>query len=95
MTQAEFDSQHNIILITPSEMPNDEDFELWAKFYLMGEEITLGDFTPGADRHQLRFSYELQTFNIHYEHYSESVWITAEGSDAEHLLAALTYYLIL
>jgi hypothetical protein len=41
----------------------------------------------------VRFSYSQQTFNLNYEHYSQSIWINGEGPEAEHLLAALAYYL--
>lgn len=94
MTQVEFDNHHKIIVILPTEMPNDEDFELWASLYLHASEITLGEFSAGADRHQMRFTYQQHNFNLHFEHYSQSVWVTAEGVAAEHLLAALTYYFI-
>ena len=94
MTQVEFDNQHNIIVILPTEMPHDEDFELWANLYLHDDKITLGEFSAGADRHQMRFTYQLHNFNLHFEHYSQSIWITAEGADAAHLLAALAYHFI-
>jgi len=94
MTQVEYDHQHNIIIILPSEMPNDEDFELWSTLYLHSNDITLGEFSKGADRHQMRFSYQQHNFNLHFEHYSQSVWVSAEGIEAEHLLAALAYYFI-
>jgi len=93
MTQIEYDHAHKYILITPVEPPNDEDFELWSTLFLHSDDITLNEYSSGADRHQIRFSYDQQTFNLNYEHYSQSIWINAEGIDAEHLLAALAYYL--
>jgi hypothetical protein len=56
MTQLQLDNQHNAIIIIPSEMPNDDDFELWAQLFLHGPEIVIGEFAAGADRHQCRFT---------------------------------------
>ncbi|KPH56862.1 hypothetical protein AMS58_19525 [Pseudoalteromonas porphyrae] len=94
MTQYQFDNRHNVIIITPSEMPNDDDFELWAHLFLHSSEIKIGEFEAGADRHQMRFNYEQQGFNLNFEHYSNSVWINGEGQEANHLLAALTHYFL-
>jgi hypothetical protein len=80
-------------MITPVEPPHDEDFELWGTLFLHSDDITISEYFAGADRHQLRFTYQQQTFSLNFEHYSESTWINGEGIDAEYLLAALTYYL--
>ncbi|MEH6732058.1 MAG: DUF3630 family protein [Pseudoalteromonas distincta] len=93
MTQIEYDHTHKCILINPIELPNDEDFELWSTLFLHSDEVTLNEYSAGADRHQVRFTYNHQTFNLNYEHYSQSIWINAEGHEAEHLLAALAFYL--
>jgi hypothetical protein len=93
MTQIEYDHAHKYILITPVEPPHDEDFELWSTLFLHSDDVTLNEYSAGADRHQVRFTYNQQTFNLNYEHYSQSIWINGEGADAEHLLAALAYYL--
>ena len=34
MTELTYDAEHEIILITSSELPHDEDFELWATLFL-------------------------------------------------------------
>lgn len=94
MTDFQLDNQHNAIIVTPSHMPNDDDFELWAHLFLHMPELKIAEFEAGADRHQLRFSYMQQNFNLNFEHYSNSVWINGEGAEAEHLLAALTHYFI-
>lgn len=93
MTTIQYDHAHHCIVILPSEPPHDEDFELWSTLFLHADEITIGDFALGADRHQLRFTYQLETFNLNFEHYSESIWISGEGHEANHLLAALAFYL--
>jgi hypothetical protein len=94
MTQLQLDNQHNAIIIIPSEMPNDDDFELWAQLFLHGPELVIGEFAAGADRHQCRFTYAQQSFNLNFEHYSNSIWINGEGIEAEHLLAALAHYFL-
>jgi hypothetical protein len=63
------------------------------RFFLHSDEISISEFAAGADRHQLRFNYANHTFNLNFEHYSQSVWINGEGQDADNLLAALTFYL--
>ncbi|CAM2934707.1 DUF3630 family protein [Pseudoalteromonas distincta] len=93
MTQIEYDHAHKYILITPVEPPHDEDFELWSTLFLHSDDVTLNEYSAGADRHQVRFTYNQQTFNLNYEHYSQSIWINGEGVEAEHLLAALAFYL--
>ncbi|TMO71979.1 DUF3630 domain-containing protein [Pseudoalteromonas sp. S3785] len=93
MTKIEYNHAHKCIVISPVEAPHDEDFELWSTLFLHADEITIIDYAQGADRHQLRFSYQQQTFNLNFEHYSESIWINGEGREAEHLLAALAFYL--
>jgi hypothetical protein len=93
MTQIEYDHAHKFILITPVEPPHDEDFELWSTLFLRSNDITINEYSAGADRHQVRFTYNHHTFNLNYEHYSQSVWINGEGAEAEHLLAALAFYL--
>jgi len=72
---------------------HEEDFGLWIRLFLHHYERTINEYSAGADRHQLRFTYQQQTFNLNFEHYSQSIWINGEGHDAEHLLAALTFYL--
>lgn len=93
MTIIEYHHTHQCIIITPVEPPHDEDFELWSRLFLHHDEITINEYSAGADRHQLRFTYQQQTFNLNFEHYSQSIWINGEGHDAEYLLAALTFYL--
>ncbi|GEB70694.1 hypothetical protein PC2016_2697 [Pseudoalteromonas carrageenovora] len=93
MTQIEYDHAHKCIVVSPVEPPHDEDFELWSTLFLHSDEITINEYSGGADRHQLRFSYQQHTFNLNFEHYSESIWINGEGLEAEHLLAALAFYL--
>lgn len=94
MTEFQLDTRHNAIIISPSEMPNDDDFELWAHLFLHAPEITISEFASGADRHQCRFSYAQQNFNLNFEHYSNSIWINGEGVAAEQLLAVLVHYFL-
>ncbi|MBQ4832823.1 DUF3630 family protein [Pseudoalteromonas sp. MMG010] len=93
MTELNYDHTHLCITINTEQPPHDEDFELWANLFLHNDEITINDFSKGADRHQLNFSYQQNNFTLNFEHYSESIWIDAQGIEAEHLLAALTFYL--
>ncbi|MFP3425313.1 DUF3630 family protein [Pseudoalteromonas sp. SIMBA_162] len=93
MSKIDYDHTHQCIIITPTEPPHDEDFELWSTLFLHSDDIAISEYSAGADRHQVRFFYSQQTFNLNYEHYSQSIWINGEGPEAEHLLAALAYYL--
>ncbi len=93
MTELSYDAEHKIIVVTPSELPHDEDFALWATLFLHASAITTTDFDTGADRHQLRFHFTNHSFNLNFEHYSESIWITAEGIDASEALPQLHQYL--
>ena len=36
-------------------------------FFFTADEITIIDYAGGADRHQLRFSYQQQTFNLNFD----------------------------
>ncbi|TMO67299.1 DUF3630 family protein, partial [Pseudoalteromonas aurantia] len=62
MTQIEYDHAHKCIIVNPTEPPHDEDFELWSTLFLHSDEITINEYSGGADRHQLRFSYQQHTF---------------------------------
>ena len=93
MTQIEYNHIHKCIVVTPVEPPHDDDFELWSTLFLHSDDVTINEYSGGADRHQVRFTYNQQSFNLNYEHYSQSIWINGEGVDADHLLAALAYYL--
>ncbi|GKW54015.1 DUF3630 family protein [Pseudoalteromonas sp. D15MCD-2] len=94
MTELTYDAEHEIILVTSSELPHDEDFELWATLFLHAPAITTADFDAGADRHQLRFHFTDHSFNLNFEHYSESIWINAEGIEASAALPQLHQYLV-
>lgn len=93
MTELEYDHTHQCIIVKPTELPHDEDFELWGTLFLHSDKISINEYAAGANRHQLRFNYANHTFNLNFEHYSQSVWINGEGQDADNLLAALTFYL--
>ena len=94
MTQIEYNHAHKCIVISPVEAPHDEDFELWATLFLHAPAITTADFDAGADRHQLRFHFTDHSFNLNFEHYSESIWINAEGIEASAALPQLHQYLV-
>ncbi|WP_372760990.1 DUF3630 family protein [Pseudoalteromonas sp.] len=93
MSLIEYQHTHRCIIITAQHPPHDEDFELWSQVFLHSDEISISEYHAGADRHQLRFSYQQQMFNLNFEHYSQSIWINGEGHAAEHLLAALAFHL--
>lgn len=77
MTQKQLLNDH--ILITPSELPNDEEFELWATIYLHNDAISDLVFEQGADRHLMRFKFKQTHFNLNFEHYSQSIWINCDS----------------
>ncbi|OHU89036.1 MULTISPECIES: DUF3630 family protein [Pseudoalteromonas] len=90
MSQVEFDPEYQILIITPTCLPEADEFELWSSIFLHHpQHIQIIEFAQGADRHQLRFSYAQQSFNLNFEHYSESIWIAPEGQDAAPFLPKL------
>ena len=95
MTELTFDAEHAVIIVQASEPPHDEDFELWATLFLHTPAIKIADFDAGADRHQLRFHFTDHSFNLNFEHYSESIWINAEGIEASAVLPQLYQYLVM
>ena len=94
MTQIQFDIENQILLILNALPPNDDDFELWASIFLHHDAFSKCEFEQGADIHLMRFIFKSLRFNINFEHYSESIWITADGIEAEDLLPELYQYLI-
>ncbi|MBD57409.1 DUF3630 family protein [uncultured Pseudoalteromonas sp.] len=94
MTELTFDAEHAVIIVQASEPPHDEDFELWATLFLHTPAIKIADFDAGADRYQLRFHFTDHSFNLNFEHYSESIWINAEGVEATEILRELYQYLV-
>ncbi len=77
------------IVLTVDIFPEADEFVFWAELFLLNEIFTIVEKQSGADRHQIRFRYKNQSFNLNYEHYSDSLWIAAEGLDAEQILPQL------
>ncbi|SFC43267.1 DUF3630 family protein [Pseudoalteromonas denitrificans] len=93
MTKIEFDTDHQILLILSELPPLDDEFELWASIFLHHDLFSKHEFELGADRHLMRFIFKDQRFNLNFEHYSESIWVTADGIEAQALLPELYQYL--
>ena len=89
MTSVTLDSQYEVIIVSSEQLPNDEDFELWAQIFLHHQHINMIEFSAGADRHQWRFQFQNSFLNLNFEHYSNSVWIAPDGLDALELLPSL------
>ena len=77
------------ILITPVELPHDDEFELWATIFLHNDLISALEFEQGADRHLMRFKFNDHSFNLNYEHYSQSIWINSDSTQDLELLPLL------
>lgn len=77
------------LLVFPTMMPNDEEFELWARIFLHHNEISQLTFEQGADRHLMRFQFNRMQFGLNFEHYSDSVWISPEEHQASAHLSSL------
>lgn len=88
-------AEQNSLLIIPSEFPDSDDFELWASIFLHHASICNLQFELGADRHMMRFQYKNCAFNLNFEHYSESLWIAAEGLESASLIDDLALVLSL
>jgi hypothetical protein len=89
MTTLHFDEQHAIIWVKPDLFPYQEEFELWATVFLHHDALTWLEMHTGADRCQVRFRFQDESFNLNYDYYSDSIWITPEGIEAEALLLQL------
>ncbi|MCF2856939.1 DUF3630 family protein [Pseudoalteromonas sp. SMS1] len=89
MTAITYLEDTNVLVITPTLLPHSDDFKLWGEVFLAIESVKTIEFNQGADRHQWRFEFKRQTYNLNYEHYSESIWISPEGIDATALIAHL------
>ncbi|KZN35172.1 DUF3630 family protein [Pseudoalteromonas luteoviolacea] len=89
MTTISHIEDQNILLVTPSLLPESDDFQLWGEVFLAMQDINTIEFNQGADRHQWRFEFHSQAFELNYEYYSESIWISPEGIDATALLPDL------
>lgn len=87
MTTKSLFSDH--ILITPTELPDDEEFELWATIYLHNDAIFSLEFEQGADLHLMRFKFKNTSFNLNFEHYSQSIWINCDSQQDLDLLPEL------
>ena len=87
MTKKQLFEDH--ILITPPELPHDDEFELWASIYLHNAAISNCEFEQGADRHLMRFKFENTSFNLNFEHYSQSIWINTDSTQDLVFLEAL------
>ncbi|WP_105253822.1 DUF3630 family protein [Pseudoalteromonas sp. T1lg75] len=93
MTTLSLDRDHQVIIINPDVMPEADEFDFWGRIFLHQDEISLGEFSQGADRHMLRFHYCNCPFELHFEHYGDNLWIAASGAESELLLEKLTHYL--
>ncbi|MBQ4849326.1 DUF3630 family protein [Pseudoalteromonas sp. MMG012] len=94
MTQITFDAAYNVLLIHVPEIPEADEYLFWAKLFLHQEALTIIEELEGADRHQTRFSYGSSTFNMNFEHYTDSIWIAPEGTESEEQLVNLSKYLL-
>ena len=77
------------ILITPDAIPSDDEFALWARIYLHSDTISSLEFEQGADRHTMRFKFKKASFNLNYEHYSQSIWVNTDALNDRALLPIL------
>lgn len=94
MTTLLFDPQHLIIEITPSAFPDADEFSLWASIFLHHRAILLKEFEQGADRHLQRFVFEHQPYELHFEHYSQAIWISPTGQEAAEKMPLLHHNLL-
>ena len=94
MTQITFNTEFNFLQIAPDFFPEADDFAFWGQIFLNHEAISILETSDGADRHQIRFCWHGQHFNLNFEHYSESLWVSPEGVEAELLLEQLQLFLL-
>ncbi|CCQ11236.1 putative orphan protein [Pseudoalteromonas luteoviolacea B = ATCC 29581] len=90
MTTIDHNESLDVILVTPSLFPEQEDVELWATVFLHHAQIKWIELHVGADRYQVRFKYQNEGFALNYDYYSQSIWITPEGLKSSQLLANLS-----
>ena len=93
MTTLSLDREHHVIIITPDVIPEADEFEFWGRIFLHHEHLSMGEFEQGADRHLLHFHFQQSPYELHFEHYSDSLWICPRGVEAQQRLEKLTHYL--
>lgn len=89
MTKITLNAEFNFLQIIPGCFPDADEFTFWGEIFLSQETISILETSEGADRHQIRFCWKSFNFNLNFEHYSESLWINAEGIEAETQLEQL------
>ncbi len=69
--------EEHILKITPE--PDWDDFKDFVAQFMseQGAEIKASDY--GMDRHQIDYELDGKRFLMHYEHYTQSVWIEPLG----------------
>ena len=65
-------------LLTVTPFPDWQEFEQFCCEFITQEGATLISKDSGMDRHQVRFSIGRQSFLMHFEHYTESIWVELE-----------------
>ncbi|ALO43374.1 DUF3630 family protein [Pseudoalteromonas phenolica] len=94
MTQITFNTEFKFLQIAPDFFPEADEFSFWGQIFLNHNTISILETSEGADRHQIRFCWQGQNFNLNFEHYSDSLWISSEGIEAELLLEPLQLFLL-
>lgn len=81
MTQFKYSREKtdNGWLLTVTPFPDWQEFEQFSEAFLAQEGAHFVAKDSGMDRHQVRFTIGRQSFLMHFEHYTESIWVELEN----------------
>jgi len=83
------------IMISCNENWSQEEIGILIKYFLMQfDQFEEVERLQGADREQVRLLWQNFHFNLQFECYSESIWITSEDELADRELMNLYHYLL-
>lgn len=69
------ETQEKVQHVSVSPIPDWDDFKEFAQEFIEAEGAEIKATDYGMDRHQIDYEKEGKRFHLHYEHYSQSVWI--------------------
>jgi len=83
----------NIILTCNKVWSQDDLSILFERFLNQFDQFSLLERVQGADREEFRLVWQEQHVSLHFECYSESIWLTAEDGVAENVMTLLFKYM--
>ena len=82
MTELEYDHTHQCIIVKPTELPHDEDFELWGTFFLHSDEISI------SERKKLLLGMRIDHNSLHGNIFSPRINYKWNSKDISNIIRA-------